>query len=512
MKQTLQRNALQPGQTINWYRITDILGLGGFGITYLAEDENLLQQVAIKEYFPREWALRLDDGCVECSSDDFLEDYQWGMDRFISEGRILAKYDHPAIVRVMSVFEENRTAYLVMRFEQGATLKEVLKQTPEPGEAELKVMLRSLLDGLGQIHGSGVIHRDIKPANIFLRRDGTPVLLDFGSARKAIGERTMDITTLVSAGYAPIEQYAEDEVKQGPWTDIYGLAASVFCAIMGNPPPDAVVRSNGIISQSRDVMPSLADEKMEKYSRRFLKAIDHALAFKAADRPQSIGAWRDELGLDDAPETEGEPNVSFVGPWSVMNVEVDEIDTGHWDIENIEKEDEALGETRVSIEDEYGHVVGDMRRQYYLRVFNALASGRLRNSWNWAAGVFTWPWFMYRKMYSWALVIYPPIAVTLVLLVDYLLPSLAGPQARTPLAVAGGYFAITTLFGGAFGNAIYRRHVIKKIRKARELDLGHKERQELLRLKGGVTFILPTVAMTALAAAIAGLVVLVRAA
>jgi serine/threonine protein kinase len=510
MKDSLRKNALRADQAINWYRITDILGIGGFGITYLAEDENLLQQVAIKEYFPREWALRTDDGSVECSSEDFQKDFQWGMDRFISEGRILAKFDHPAIVRVMSVFEANRTAYLVMRFEQGATLKEVLKQTRELDEVGLKVMLRSLLDGLGQIHSSGVIHRDIKPDNIFLRRDGTPVLLDFGSARKAIGERTMDITTLVSSGYAPIEQYAEDEGKQGPWTDIYGLGATVYCAIMGNPPPDALVRSNGIINLSRDVMPSLADEKMEKYSYRFLKAIDHALAFKAADRPQTVAAWREELRLDDALETESGPNVSSVGPWSVMNVEVDKVDTGQWEIEGIETEDDASDDSRASIEDEYGFVVGDTRRRYYLRAFKALAARRFRQSWNWAAGVFTWPWLMYRKMYVWALVIFPPIAVVLVLLVDYFLPSVAGPQARTPLAVVGGYLAITTVLGGAFGNAVYRRHVIKKIRKARDLDLGDREREELLRLKGGVSLVFPTVAMTVLAAAAAGLVALTR--
>ncbi len=510
MVQTVQKNALQPGHSINWYQITGILGIGGFGITYLAEDENLLQQVAVKEYFPREWALRGEDGCVECASVDDLENHRWGMDRFISEGRILAKYDHPSIVRVMSVFEANKTAYLVMRYEEGATLKEVLKQTPELAEDELKTMLRSLLEGLELMHESGVIHRDIKPDNIFLRRDGTPVLLDFGSARQAIGEKTMDLTTLVSAGYAPIEQYAEDNGKQGPWTDIYGLGATVYRTIMGSKPPDALVRSNGLINLSRDVTPSLADEKMDKYSYRFLKAVDHALAFKAKDRPQSIAAWREALRLDHSGDAETEENKSFVASSGVMHVEVDNIDTGQWDIESVEKRDDTSGEPRGSIEDDYGHVVGDLRQKIYLDSFNALAARRLGLSWNWAAGIFTWLWLMYRKMYLWGLIVYPLIAIVLLLLIDYFLPAVAGPGARAPGMVLGGYFFVTTLLGGAFGNSIYRRHVVKKIRKARELDISGKERGELLRLKGGVTFAFPFLALMALAAVVVGIAVLTR--
>ncbi len=509
MIQILQRNALQPGHNVNWYQITDILGVGGFGITYLARDENLLQQVAIKEYFPKEWAMRLEDGSVECSSIDNLEDFQWGMDRFISEGRILAKYDHPSIVRVMSVFEANKTAYLVMRYEEGMTLKELLKDT-DLEEAELKSMLRSLLDGLEQMHESGIIHRDIKPDNIFLRRDGTPVLLDFGSARQAMGEKTMDLTTVVSAGYAPIEQYAKDEGKQGPWTDMYGLGATVYRAIMGNAPPDALVRSNGLINLSQDVIPKLIDEQPNKFSYRFLRAIDHALAFKAKDRPQSIAAWREELRLGDAAEEETEENQSFVASSGVMKVEVDKIDTDQWEVEEVQKGGDTSGEPRASIEDEYGHVIGDLRQQYYLAAFKALAARRLRLSWNWAAALLTWPWLMYRKMTLWALVIYPPIAVALVLLIDYFLPVLAGPASRTPQMAVGSYFLLTMLLGGAFGNAIYRRHVIKKIQRARDLDLSGKERGKLLLLRGGVTFAFPAIALTALAAAVAGLAFFIR--
>ncbi|MDH3315886.1 MAG: protein kinase [Gammaproteobacteria bacterium] len=511
MRKILHPNALEPGHKINWYEITDILGVGGFGITYLARDENLLQPVAIKEYFPREWAMRLDDGRVECSSIDNLEDYQWGMDRFISEGRILAKYDHPAIVRVMSVFEANKTAYLVMRYEEGATLKQVLNQTPELDEGDLKTLLRSLLDGLEKMHESGVIHRDIKPDNIFLRHDGVPVLLDFGSARQAIGEKTMDLTTIVSAGYAPIEQYARDEGKQGPWTDIYGLAATVYRAIVGNAPPDALVRSNALINVSRDVIPSLADEKMDKYSYRFLKAIDHALSFKANGRPQSIAAWREELRLGEEREVKTEENKSFVAASGIMNVEVDKIDTGQWDIENVEKKSDSAGEKpRATVEDDYGHIIGDLRKHYYKLKFKALAARRLPLSWNWAAGFFTWLWLLYRKMYLWGFLIYPVFAAVLFLLIDYSVPALFGPASRTPVAVLGGYFLITTLLGGAFGNALYRRHLLKKIRWARDLVPNDYERGELLRLKGGVTFLVPILTLMALAVAMVGFAFFIR--
>ncbi len=511
MRKIYHHNALQPGHKINWYQITDILGVGGFGITYLAHDENLLQTVAIKEYFPKEWATRMEDASVECSLEEYTEDYEWGLDRFISEGRILAKYDHPAIVRVMSVFEANKTAYLVMRYEEGATLKEVMKQTPELDEDDLKTLLRSLLDGLEHMHESGVIHRDIKPDNIFLRHDGVPVLLDFGSARQAVGEKTMDLTTVVSAGYAPIEQYAKDEGKQGPWTDIYGLAATVYRAIMGVAPPDALVRSNALINLSKDVVPSLADEKMDKYSYRFLKAIDHGLAFKAKDRPQSIAAWRGELRLGDEREAPTEENKSFVASSGIMNVEVDNIDTGQWDIENVEKKSDSAGEkTRATIEDDYAHVIGDLRKHFYLWKFKALAARRFRMSWNWAAGFFTWLWLMYRKMYLWGFLIYPIIAAVLFVLIDYSLPALLGPGSRTNVAVLGGYFLITTLLGGAFGNALYRRHLLKKIRWARDLVPNDRERGELLRLKGGVTFLVPILTLMTLATAIVGITFFIR--
>ena len=209
MAQPVHRNALQPGYEVLWYRIERILGQGGFGITYLAYDTNLDQHVAIKEYLPIELAVREGDDSVHPVSENHDDNYRWGLERFISEARTLAKFNHPNIVRVLSVFEQNNTAYMPMRYEEGKSLQERLPRRGTLEEDQLMKILLPVLGGLRLVHGAGFIHRDIKPANIFIRDDGSPVLLDFGSARQALGHETKTLTSLVSPGYAPFEQYLE---------------------------------------------------------------------------------------------------------------------------------------------------------------------------------------------------------------------------------------------------------------------------------------------------------------
>ena len=200
-------HALSAGSRIHWYEIESILGQGGFGITYLARDINLDTKVAIKEFLPSELAGRTHDGSVSPISDDRYSDFGWGLSRFVSEAKTLAKFDHPHIVKVQTVFELNNTAYMVMAYEEGRSLEEAYRFRQMSDEAELKRMLFALLDGVEVIHAAGFIHRDIKPANIYLRPDNSPVLLDFGSARQALGVRTKTLTALVTPGYAPFEQY-----------------------------------------------------------------------------------------------------------------------------------------------------------------------------------------------------------------------------------------------------------------------------------------------------------------
>ena len=302
MADKIHRNSLKIGHQLHWYRVETILGQGGFGITYLAHDLNLDQKVAIKEYLPIELAVREQDCSVHPVSEDRGEKFTWGMDRFISEARTLNKFKHPNIVRVLNVFEANNTAYMVMEYEHGESLQAILTQRKTMEEAELINILIPILGGLQKVHESGFIHRDIKPANIFIRKDDSPVLLDFGSARQALGVAAQTLTSLVSPGYAPFEQYYSKSDQQGPWTDIYGLGATLYRAVAGVPPMDAVDRSRTILKGGRDTFVPAAEFGRGRYSDRFLLAIDHALQFKEEDRPQSIQEWQREFSVAGAAE------------------------------------------------------------------------------------------------------------------------------------------------------------------------------------------------------------------
>ena len=292
--------ALPVGYSLLWYEIRAVLGQGGFGITYLAHDTNLDQAVAIKEYLPQLFAARGDHYSIVPTSPTRAADFSWGLQRFLEEGRLLARFDHPAIVRVYSVFEANSTAYLVMRYEEGESLEALLKRENILAEPALRAILADLMAGLEVVHASGFIHRDVKPSNIYLRQDGGAVLLDFGAARQALSAQTQSVTTLVSPGYAPFEQYRSDGLAQGPWTDIYGLGATAYRAITGRAPPPAVDRSHHIMDGTGDHQPSLVTSAISSYSFSVLAAIDRALAFRAADRPASVAAWRALLDADEA--------------------------------------------------------------------------------------------------------------------------------------------------------------------------------------------------------------------
>jgi formylglycine-generating enzyme required for sulfatase activity/serine/threonine protein kinase len=302
MVRNSHHNALPNDYRVNWYVIDKVLGVGGFGITYLAHDTNLDQQVAIKEYLPVQLAIRARDHSVQPLDKNKAEDYRWGLRRFISEAQTIAKFDHPNIVRVNSVFESNNTAYMVMRYEEGKNLNEIIKNRRTLSEKQLLSILVPIMNGLERVHNTGFIHRDIKPSNIFIRRDGTPVLLDFGSARQALGHETRTLTSLVSPGYAPYEQYSNELTQQGPWTDIYGMGATLYRLITGVAPVDAVDRSKTFLRDQKDSLVEALEAGEGRYSPRFLMAIDHALAFREEERPQNIAEWRKEFGLSEDEE------------------------------------------------------------------------------------------------------------------------------------------------------------------------------------------------------------------
>ncbi len=291
----MHRNSLKSGHKIHWYEIKEILGQGGFGITYLAYDCNLDKYVAIKEYLPVELAVRDEDSSVHPASEDYEKEYRCGLEGFITEARTLSKFKHPNIVHVLSVSESNNTAYMVMEYEEGESLEDILKEKKTLGETELLEIIIPIMDGLQIVHKAGFIHRDIKPDNIYIRKNGSPVLLDFGSARHTLSIEAKTLTAYVSKGFAPYEQYVGKSDEQGPWTDIYGLGATMYRAVTSIKPQDALYRSDSIIQLSEDTLVSATEIGHGNYSEKFLKTIDHALQFKYRERPQSIDDWKDEF-------------------------------------------------------------------------------------------------------------------------------------------------------------------------------------------------------------------------
>ena len=286
--QELYPNALQEGAMLNEYRIAHVLGVGGFGITYLARDTLLEKDVAIKEYFPSGLVSRRPEGSVTLTGPHAGGEYRVGLDRFLKEARTLATFAHPNIVRVLRFFQSNDTGYMVMDYERGTSLRAWLQEHPQPEEEALLGLLGPLLDGIEKVHGTGFLHRDIKPDNIFIRANGEPVLIDFGSARQAIAAATHALTAMVTPGYAPFEQYGAG-AEQGPWTDIYALGAVLFFAMTGRNPPDAIGRM-----KSDRLLDELADAS-SRYSPRVIEAVRRAMALDEKERPQSIAQWRPTL-------------------------------------------------------------------------------------------------------------------------------------------------------------------------------------------------------------------------
>jgi len=280
---------LPPGFRLHEYRIDAILGQGGFGIAYAATDVNLNSSVVIKEYLPEGFAYRAEDYTVSARTDEDQDFYQSGLDSFLVEARTLATFRHPNIVRVARFFEANRTAYMVLEFERGQSLKQWRQKRSFVPENVLVELLAPLLDGLAAVHAAGYLHRDIKPDNIYVRdEDGSLVLLDFGSARQTASEK-QDAGTVVTPGYGPIEQYAGGG-RQGPWTDIYSLGATLFWLVTGKKPVDAPSRL-----ADPDPQPRAEDICRGRYSPEFLRAIDWALRMHPGNRPQEVEQFRSAL-------------------------------------------------------------------------------------------------------------------------------------------------------------------------------------------------------------------------
>ncbi len=284
------RDALPVGTRLAEFELLCVLGTGGFGIVYLALDHALMRQVAIKEYMPGSLAVRGAGSWVALRSPQHAGTFAAGLKSFVNEAQMLASFDHPSLLKVLRFWEEHGTAYMVMQYYPGPTLKQQLADMDEPpSEGWLRSLVEPVLDALEVLHRAGVYHRDISPDNILLQIDGPPVLLDFGAARRVVGEHSQALTAILKPSFAPIEQYADIAgMRQGPWTDIYAVAAVLYFLIRRQPPAPAAARA------VRDSQRALADEPGE-LSATFVQAIDWALAVAPEDRPQNVTQMRDAL-------------------------------------------------------------------------------------------------------------------------------------------------------------------------------------------------------------------------
>lgn len=291
-------NALPTGYNLHRYQIEGVLGAGGFGITYQAIHEALQNQVAIKEYFPVEWAYRDHNNItVRANAQGQMPArpseppcYQWGLERFLDEAKILVQINHPGVVRVRDYFTANGSAYIVMEYEQGESLSAILQRGGILPEPELRRLLNDVMPALEAVHSQNYLHRDLKPGNLYVRHnDRRVILLDFGAARQALGRHTRSVTSVVTPGYSPIEQYVTVGEDYGPWTDIYALGAVIYRCITGAPPVEAPGRV------LKDPVQPAMEVGAGLYSPGLLQVVDQALAVRPEDRFQSVAAMQQAL-------------------------------------------------------------------------------------------------------------------------------------------------------------------------------------------------------------------------
>jgi tRNA A-37 threonylcarbamoyl transferase component Bud32 len=280
---SLPKNAILDGT----YCIDRVIGSGGFGVTYVAEDMHLKTTVALKEYYPADFGERDAKMSVRPRSERVRDTFEWGRTSFLNEAQTLARFRHPSIVRITRVFEAHGTAYMVMDYERGQSFEAWLAALRRPpSQAELDRIATPLLDALELLHAQSLLHRDIAPDNIIVRSDGTPVLLDFGAARQAVAQMSRSITRITKAGFSPHEQYALDSRLQGPWSDLYAFAATLYRAVTGAPPQEATLRAG------EDRLQPAAAASRGRYRPQFLAAIDACLKVPCKDRPQSVAELR----------------------------------------------------------------------------------------------------------------------------------------------------------------------------------------------------------------------------
>jgi len=303
-----QNNAPLPdGLEISGYRIVKKIASGGFSIVYLAYDEDG-NAVAIKEYLPSSLALRDAGQLVPIISPENLPIFRIGLKCFFEEGRALARISHPNVVSVINFFRANDTVYMVMAYESGRSLQDHILRRRDKGEKPLvserfiRKMFSQVMNGLREVHTNKLLHLDLKPANIYLRVDGTPILLDFGAARQTLKTDLPKLYPMYTPGFAPPELYSKNS-HLGPWTDIYSIGASMFACMVGAPPQPADQR------KLNDKMDGHLQKLEGIYTSELIQVIRWSLMIDPLERPQSVFALQKAL-------QEPVPEKSDVGKFS----------------------------------------------------------------------------------------------------------------------------------------------------------------------------------------------------
>ena len=290
---------LPEGFQLENYRVLRLLASGGFSFVYLAHDEKEAP-VALKEYLPATLALRTNSSPSPVVPEENLAIFRYGLKCFFEEGRALATLQHPNVVRVINFFRANDTVYLVMRYERGRTLQEhIHKKSGAIKENWIRNTFALLLNGLREVHSTKLLHLDIKPGNIYVRNDGTPVLIDFGAARRTLTIDGLKLPPMYTPGFASPEHHRSRD-KLGPWSDIYSIGASMYVCLAGSVPPTAVQR------MEKDRMTSARKGWSGKYSAELLDTIDWCLRLDHLERPQSVFALQKALLGEKEPGFRGE--------------------------------------------------------------------------------------------------------------------------------------------------------------------------------------------------------------
>ncbi len=283
---------LGAGSQIDWYNIREVLGMGGLGITYRAQDGKLNREVAIREYLPTSFAVRQVKYRVQPISTEHEKRYAQGLANFLKVAKTLEQFRHDNIIKVHNVIETNNTGYMVMECENGVSLDSIIEQCGTLEQNHQTQIFFPIFKGLQEIHELGFVHRSIKPTNIRIRENGSPVLLDFGSARQTSSHQPMESTALVNQNYMPLEQYSEGYGEQGPWTDIYSLAAIMYQGVRGTKPDEALSRSDYLLRGQPDTVQELLAEANPTYTQVFLSALHAGLTLQPQSRPQSLSRWQ----------------------------------------------------------------------------------------------------------------------------------------------------------------------------------------------------------------------------